>query len=278
MAVAARAPPLVSRLWGAAAGGIPAATSARRLLSTSARLEAAGGGGGGPRRLIPEECKPYYHPNGQLQTTQANVDFLQRHNITHDNAVAHASPHHRNSPHRGLFNRLGVAVNFTGAHLISPYDLHFLDPRGHAMASKQRQRYGDMSRHQPLWLITTCTGGARAVVRHTIQQRLRAALYLALQARGYDRFGRGSTTAANAAARAKRPIVGTLWIHVRDPIRAVSSEVSKEAFGRAVVDLLEDADRVTAETLSQRRSSSAKKGGGSGGNSSNSKKSRPRTP
>lgn len=227
-----------------AASGLPRVTSTRAHLtasplracfSTSSCLCST------RSRLIPEECKSFISPDGRLRTTQANADLLREYNITHDSAMALGAK--GRTQKSDAFRRLGVIVNLTPEHLISPYDLYFLDPRGHPLASMHRERYAHKALTQPLWLITTCSGGAKAVVRHTAQGRLRAALFLALEARGYDRYGQGKGKA----------IHGTLWLHVVDPITAVNARIV-ETFGDVIMSTLEDSQRrSTHDTMPRRR-------------------------
>jgi hypothetical protein len=179
------------------------------------------------RRFIPDDCKTYYRNDGSLITTQANLDFLRDYNISHDNGEVDNT--RWTAANRALFSRLGVKVNFSPKHVISPYHLSFLDPRGHPLAAKYRERYAQMARRQPLWIITTAKGGPKAVVRITAARKVRAAVYMALEAKRYSKFGKGE----------HGDIEGTLWVHINDPLKTVACR-EKEEFGEQVVYMMED--------------------------------------
>ena len=181
------------------------------------------------RRMVPEGCKPFFRSDGTLTTTQTNLNFLREYDITHDNGeVSRTPPHGAGKAPYAQFAKFGVMVNFTPKHVISPYHVAFLDPRGHPLAPQHRERYANKALTQPIWFITTSTSSAKAVVRITAQRRIRAAVYMALQTKGYDKFGKGQ----------HGDIKGTVWMHVVDPLRAVSNP-DKEAFGRSVVEVME---------------------------------------
>lgn len=180
--------------------------------------------------MIPEACKVFFRSDGTLTTTQANLDFLRENNITHDNAEAYHTPWRPID--RSIFSKFGVMVNFTPRHVIHPYHLAFLDPRGHPLAAQHRERYAHKAWTQPTWVITTSSAKAKAVVRITAQRRLRAAVYMTLRDKGYDMYGKGEY----------KEIEGTLWVHVVDPLKAASNP-DKEAFGKAVVYLMESAQK-----------------------------------
>jgi len=219
MAVA-RAAPLRQKLCSVSFAPIRAATStATRAWYSSAATR-------GSRRFIPDYARVYYRNDGALITTQANLDFLRDFNISHDNGEIPSTPW--NAANRTLFGALGVSVNFSPKHVISPYHLSFLDPRGHPLAAKFRERYAQMARNQPLWVITTCKGGPKAVVRHTATRKVRAAVYLALEAKRYTMHGKGE----------HGDIEGTLWMHISDSLKTVAYR-QKEEFGEHVVSLME---------------------------------------
>lgn len=178
------------------------------------------------RRLIPTNCSPFYFRDGKLNTTKDNALFLAEHDISHDNGES--TQLNAAKGIKSLSVKFGIEVRFSPRHIISPYHLDFLDPRGHPMAPSMRERYAIKAQTQPLWVIMTASSATKAVVRLTAQRRLRASLYKALEAKGYDRYGKGKNG----------DVTGTLDVFVRDPMRAVSVQ-EDGTFGRCIVRELE---------------------------------------
>lgn len=180
------------------------------------------------RTLIPDNCAHFLQPNGQLFTTRENADFLRRYDLGHDTAKMTFLPHYAES--RALYKELGVWMLFSHQHVIPTRDLRYFDPRGHPLAHANMARLAHQAQTQPLWLMTTCVQGPKAVVRLSAQRGLRSRIWQALEAQGYDKYGRSTS-------RSKPDLRGTLWIHIREALETVTH--SKDKFGELIVRQLE---------------------------------------
>lgn len=176
--------------------------------------------------MITDDCKQFLRPDGRLSTTQENMDFLAKYDLEHDTSKFIYLK--KNSEMKTIASEFGVTLMFCPRHLIQPHHLKYFDPRGHPLAGVQRARLASMAETQPLWLMTNCVGGPKATVRITATRRLRSSLYTALQAKGYDKFGKG----------ADRELKGTLLISLQNPAKAVLQQMDR--FGPALVRQLEE--------------------------------------
>jgi hypothetical protein len=179
------------------------------------------------RTLIPDNCAHFLQPSGQLYTTAENVDFLKRYDLGYDTAKMAFLPHYAET--RTLFKELGVWMLFSRQHVLSTRDLRYLDPRGHPLAYANLARLAHEAQTQPLWIMTTCVQGPKAVVRISAQRALRSNIWQALEAQGYDKYGRSSGR--------KPDLRGTLWINIREALETVTH--SKGRFGELIVRQLE---------------------------------------
>lgn len=176
------------------------------------------------KTYIPEEAKSFMRPDGLLYTTATNRDFLARYNLEWDSGKMFFM----GGP---LFAKMGILLRFTYGHMVSMYDLKYLNPAGHPMQEPWMATTAHMAQTQPLWCWATVANEAWAVVRHTAGRGLRSRLYKALEAGGYDMYGK-------AKGSRKHDLKGTLWMHIGDPTAAVSS-MDKDDFGPALVQELE---------------------------------------
>ncbi|VUC33179.1 unnamed protein product [Clonostachys rosea] len=183
-------------------------------------------------RFITEECKSFYFPDGRLWTTPENTKFLAKYGIEYD--VSRATVPAMNYEMREIVRKFRATLSFSPSHIIDPFWVKYLDPRGHPLGASYKAKWAQWSQERPLWMICSVTGGPKRVVRLRAMRRVRHALYTALEERGYDKYGNG---------KGKRSITGTLRVHLNDPLQAVS--VPSHELGPPLVKLLE---RLTSQT------------------------------
>lgn len=97
-------------------------------------------------------------------------------------------------------------------HVFSFYHVKFLQAYEHPLIDKILHFYTQEKLSRPLWCYvqSTATDGSNAVVRQTSERAVRAALFKALNAAGYDSYGKSLD-----GSRGK--IQGTLRIHIMEP-------------------------------------------------------------
>ncbi|CAG9940740.1 unnamed protein product [Clonostachys rosea f. rosea IK726] len=210
----------------------------RSAFSTGSRCLKARRGFGA--RYIPEECKTFYFPDGRLWTTPENTQFLSRYGIEHD--VALATVPAMDPEMRQVAQKFKATLSFSPRHIIDPFYVKYLDPRGHPLGASQKAKWARWSEERPLWLICSVNGGPKRVVRLRAMRRVRHALYTALEEKGYDKYGN----------RKGRRIKGTLRIHLNQPLEAVS--IPSHEFGPPLVKLLE---KLTSQTQIRRTAPNA---------------------
>lgn len=198
-----------------------------RFISSSSRasvLQVPIKYGGKMQRYVPEEARNFVLPNGKLLTTQENIDFFKHHptlDFDSSKLMRLADPDLKRSTHR-----YNTTISYSPLHIIHPHDLKYLDPRGHPRITRLQDLYERKLREEALWIITTAASPASAIVRSLTQRKLKAAVYQALEARGYK-----------SGYRADREIRGTVWLFVHDPI--VAAAHSPDDFGEALASFLD---------------------------------------
>ncbi|KAG9258676.1 uncharacterized protein F5Z01DRAFT_643882 [Emericellopsis atlantica] len=182
----------------------------------------------GPKRLRPSDADNFYNDRtGDLMTTPENKAWFEKYpSIHHDNGIA--SPLRMNNEEKGVMIDYRVTLRFTPKHLIHPYQLGFLDPKGHPKALAQRLRYAEKTLKEPLWIVCTGYGQVIPVVKSMAKRRVHAAICAALQRRGYDAHGKKADG---------KHIRGTLWLTLKEPLRTVDRR-NLDEFGERAVDML----------------------------------------
>lgn len=193
------------------------------------------GGEGAPRkpdlmrRLRMAAFRDWYSADGKILTTAENQSFLRTHNIAVDNGRACRIREPNDA--RKVLAKYGIMPAFLNQHLVHPYQLEFLDPRGHPLAETKRAAYLEKHDTQPLWtIITVMSAQDKAIVRSRAQRRLTASLCSGLERAGYDKFGSG---------QGKR-IYGTAWFALQEALKFMNMPPGEEV-GDAMVMMLEAA-------------------------------------
>lgn len=174
-------------------------------------------------------------PDGKLLTTLEHKDFLERYNLEHDSA----SGFFLSSPALArMTSTLGFSVAYCPRQLINPVDLKYFNPRSHALADANLARIAHMAQTEPLWLATSCASVSKAIVRLTARRTLRSEIRKALEADGYDKYGKSTTPG-------KEDLWGTISIHITNPVKIVTA--SLDTFGPAVLALIKSNQRRTRQ-------------------------------
>ncbi|KAG7291635.1 hypothetical protein NEMBOFW57_001654 [Staphylotrichum longicolle] len=97
-------------------------------------------------------------------------------------------------------------------HVFSFYHVKFLQAFEHPVIDKILHFYTQEKLSRPLWCYvqSTAADGSNAVVRQTSERAVRAALFKALNAAGYDSYGK-------SLDGRRRTIQGTLRIQIMEP-------------------------------------------------------------
>lgn len=179
------------------------------------------------RRIRIASSRDWYSPDGAVSTTSENQAFFRSHNIAIDNGKAYRLREPNESGR--LLGKHGIRANFHPHHLVHPYQIEFLDPRGHPLAEQKRKEHLEKHETQPLWsIITAMSPKDKAIVRTRAQRRLRASLWAGLERAGYNKYGAGDG----------KMIYGTACFAVVEPLRYMNMQ-SGEDIGDAMVKLLE---------------------------------------
>ncbi|KAI9163388.1 hypothetical protein HJFPF1_04998 [Paramyrothecium foliicola] len=166
------------------------------------------------KAVIPEEVRVFIRPDGTFQTTSENARFLQKYDIDWD--IGKTTKFPVTGELRSL-TKSSLQLAWSPRHIIHPYQLLNLSPRGQPLAPLFRDRYREKTLKQPLWLYVTSMNGNSAVVRTTARSRVKKAILTALEGLGYTAEGVG----------ANREIRGTLWITDTNSIRSVNLPLAK---------------------------------------------------
>lgn len=109
-----------------------------------------------------------------------------------------------------------LAMSFCDRHAFSHWHMDYLGAYEHPLTEKILHEYKQRKEaSRPLWCYTHCPGAkpfrAKAVVRHTSERVVRAALWRALREAGYDRSGR-------SLDGTKKEFRGTIRIVISRPV------------------------------------------------------------
>lgn len=207
----------VLKLWRSAS--IAATASLRRHLSTSTPYQTPAPRATSIRRFMPTDLK-FVTSDGKLQTTRENIDFLAHNNLEHDNGVMMRV--YGSREFQKATTNAGIVVGYSPKYVIHPYDLKYFDPRGHALAGKIRSKYLQKLADEPLWVMTTASGGLSAVARILPQRIVKGALFRALKEMGF----------ASGTGPDGTRLSGTLWLVFHEPLKAARQD--EKALGRAI--------------------------------------------
>lgn len=180
--------------------------------------------GSAVRRVRPIGTDSFYDRDGHIRTTPENKDFLQTTGIAVDNGKTR-----KLNDVSGVLRKHGVVVAFHPQHLVHPFQIDFLDPRGHPAAGYKRAQLLEQHNTQALWsMAMAMSKGVKAIVRTRAQRRVRSSLYGGLLRAGYDKYGVG---------KGKR-IYGTVWFIMQEPLKYINMAPSEEV-GDTIVKILE---------------------------------------
>ena len=180
--------------------------------------------GNAVRRVRPIGTDSFYDRDGHIRTTPENKDFLQTTGIAVDNGKTR-----KLNDVSGVLRKHGVVMAFHPQHLVHPFQIEFLDPRGHPAAGYKRAQLLAQHNTQALWSMSMAMSkGVKAIVRTRAQRRVRSSLYGGLLRAGYDKYGIGN---------GKR-IYGTVWFIMQEPLKYINMPPSEEV-GDTIVKVLE---------------------------------------
>lgn len=173
---------------------------------------------------IMDECSTFLR-DGKLFSQPPVLDFIARYGIEWDSGKMWYCNHF-------VAGQMGVSPRFCDRHVLPPKDQKYMNPAGHPM----RQPWLDKMAHrvltEPLWVQTSVTQDVSAVVRIKTARWLKSRLYAALEARGYDKYGRA------VEGSGRKDLKGTFWLHIAEPLK-VWNHLGREEFGPAMVRHLE---------------------------------------
>lgn len=180
-------------------------------------------------RIMVTRTKNSFMRDGSFLMAPHVAEFFTRYDLEHDTANTQRMQSD-SADMRTVRSRFGLVPSWTPKHLVDPYKLDVFAPRGHALQAQAMARLRERAEARPLWILTTFAPGTQQTIRFTLGKRLRAAIYIALEEKGYDMYGYKPDGTM---------IRGTLWLHAPEPIKAVNER--KELFGPPMVRLLEEA-------------------------------------
>lgn len=170
-------------------------------------------------------------PSDEVVPGSHTTRVAERYNIGLPNQL-------RRLPVKLKSNDGSVQFFFSKRHLFDRNDMKWLDKLEHPFAGSVLERYSEWSAGgRPLWLSVNTYGSVAPFVCTTAQRRLNRGLRLALEEKGYDRFGNRL-----ASSDPKQPpgsaygLFGTLRIIGANP-KSVCQQTSSSILlmGRAVV-------------------------------------------
>ncbi|KAL1843926.1 hypothetical protein VTJ49DRAFT_6869 [Mycothermus thermophilus] len=129
------------------------------------------------------------------------------------------------------YQKFPLRVLVAPHHILNFYDLRYLDQREDPLTDKILDFYETKKRENPhLWTYVQGKASAeehKVVVRHASERRARAALFRALDAAGYDKFGKSKDGS-------KVSLRGTFRILILKPKEALQVEFDElvEYFGK----------------------------------------------
>ncbi|KAL2180824.1 uncharacterized protein P884DRAFT_49599 [Thermothelomyces heterothallicus CBS 202.75] len=106
-----------------------------------------------------------------------------------------------------------IRISICPRHTFSFYHLKYLGPFDHPLIDKMIHFYTQEKRTKPLWCYVhgfSATDGSNSVVRQSSERAVRAALFKALNAAGYDSHGR-------SLDGSKQNLHGTIRVTVLEP-------------------------------------------------------------
>ncbi|KAH6855176.1 hypothetical protein B0I37DRAFT_49819 [Chaetomium sp. MPI-CAGE-AT-0009] len=121
------------------------------------------------------------------------------------------------------FKDFPLRVSITPRHVFSLYHLKYLGTFEHPLISKVLHTYEQDKKTKPLWCFVqgfSTADGSNAVVRQTSERVVRAALFKALNAAGYDSSGK-------SLDGSKKELQGSIRVAVSQPKAVMKIEFDK---------------------------------------------------
>ena len=156
-----------------------------------------GGLASGPPRGATRPMIDEFHPSSKV------LKFAEQFNMAYPDSL-------RLVPGQ-KFDDFPIRLSVCNRHVFSYYHLGFINALEHPLTDKTLHFYAQ-EQSKPLWCYVQAAmaDGSKAVVRHTSERVVRAALFRALNATGYDSCGRKLDGSAGQ-------ICGTIRIGVSQP-------------------------------------------------------------
>lgn len=121
------------------------------------------------------------------------------------------------------FNDFPLRISACNRHVFSYYHIKYLVQYEHPLTDKTLHYYAQQRREKSLWCYvhgSSASDGSNAVVRNTSERVVRAALFRALNAAGYDSSGR-------SLDGTKRDLRGTIRVAVSQPKAVLKIEFER---------------------------------------------------
>ena len=181
------------------------------------------------RRAYPPAAFKFINDaTGFLETTQENRDWLRRTGISHDVGLMGPISDRNLSQ---VATKFACNVAYSAEWIIHPKDILHLAPRGSPLMQEMQRRYELKMHRESLWINATCTGDHKPVVKLMMKRRLKGSIHRALEAAGFDEFGRNKGPDAETHG-----IRGTISIHIYNPLKGLDLQAAE--FGEAIVKAL----------------------------------------
>ncbi|KAH7158035.1 hypothetical protein B0J13DRAFT_543388 [Dactylonectria estremocensis] len=168
---------------------------------------------------VPQVCQKFIR-NGRLQTTPDVWEFLQETGIEYDNSKSHILP--IAPEHRHINQTFACKVKYSKLHIMHPYHLTFLQPRGHPFMESLKVKYRTRQKTRPLWLNFINHNADTGLVRSLGQRRLRREFWVALEELG--------------GCDPEMKLSGTIMVSMYDAKKAASAPAW--LFGKALADAI----------------------------------------
>lgn len=164
------------------------------------------------------EFKPSYKPRKPKKTTVLTRSALLEF-YPNEKALQFAAAHKIMFPGAlrlmpgQKFEQFPIRISICDQHVFSYYHIKYLAQFEHPLTDKTLHFYSQQKQTRPLWSYvhgSSTTDGSPAVVRQTSERMVRAALFRALNAAGYDASGKSLDDAMT-------DLQGTIRVGVTQP-------------------------------------------------------------
>ncbi|KAL2149940.1 hypothetical protein VTH82DRAFT_7616 [Thermothelomyces myriococcoides] len=168
-------------------------------------LETLGLAAHGPGQLPGQSGEATPHTAQGFSLSETAAKFARRANIGHPFALR-ILPGQKSK-------EFPIRISICPRHTFSIYHLRYLGPFEHPLIDKMIHFYTQEKQTKPLWCYvhgSSTTDGSNTVVRQSSERAVRAALFKALNAAGYDSHGK-------SLDGSKQNLHGTIRVAVLEP-------------------------------------------------------------